>query len=428
MFTMKNRSLLIKRFMVLLALIVLTMGNLPARAQDAIKLRFTVWIGPGPSMDMLKGIAADYAKAHPNVTVQFDTIPFNDYTAKLTLQLAGSNPPDGGWILENTAPQFIASGVLTDLAPTLAPADYEFGDFEKSALALWQQDAKTFALPFSTSPFLIIYNADAFKAAGLASPNELAAKGEWTWQKLAESAKKIAETQKIFGFESVDANVYKPGGFWTTLIPIIRAYGGDAWDAKNTCQLTSAGAVNAVKLYHSMVYVDKSAVPPGENGDFFTGKSAMTIGQISRLTKLDNAKFKWDIAPLPKGSAGEAATTGQAALAIFGNSKNQKTALDFLSFLTNKDNSVKMAQFFPPARKAVLASETFLKSNQRLKPEQMQLVVDGIAKGRVLPAHPNFSQISLASNAIFDELWNDKADVGAVLDKACKAIQPLLAQ
>lgn len=431
MFSPKNRfnhASLIKRFIVAAALIALALGNLPTQAQEAVKLRFTVWIGPGPSMDMLKGIAAEYTKKNPTVTVQFDTIPFNEYTAKLTLQLAGSNPPDGGWILENTAPQFIASSVLTDLTPTLAPADYEFGDFEKSALALWQQDTKTFALPFSTSPFLVIYNADVFKAAGLASPNELAAKGEWTWAKLAESAKKIAESQKIPGFESLDANVYKPGGFWNTLIPIIRANGGDAWDAKNTCQLTSPGAVEAVKLYHAMVYADKSAVRPGENADFFTGKSAMTIGQISRLTKLDNAKFKWDIAPLPKGTAGDAATTGQAALAVFGNSKNQKTALDFLAFLTNKENSVKMAQFFPSARKSVLASETFLKSNQRLKPEQMQVVVDGITKGRVLPAHPNFSQISLASNAIFDELWNEKADIAAVLDKACKAIQPLLSQ
>src|SRR5258706_1414324 len=112
-----------------------------ACSQNAAKLRFTVWIGPGPAMDMLKGIAADYNKAHPDVTVQFDTIPFNDYTAKLTLQLAGSNPPDGGRILENTAPQFIASGVLTDLTPAVSTAkDYEAADLEKSALALWQKD------------------------------------------------------------------------------------------------------------------------------------------------------------------------------------------------------------------------------------------------------------------------------------------------
>lgn len=417
----------INRFIVVLSMLLLV--SMPmAAAQEQTKLRFTVWIGPGPAMDMLNGIGADYTKANPNVTVQFDTIPFNEYTAKLTLQLAGSNPPDGGWILENTAPQFVASGVLAELGPVLNAAEYEFGDFEASALALWQQNGQTYALPFSTSPFMIIYNADAFKAAGLASPRELAAKGEWTWQRLAESAKTIKQTQGMFGFESVDANVYKPGGFWSTLIPIIRAYGGDAWDANNACQLSNPATIDGVKLYHSMVFADKSAVPPGENADFFTGKSAITIGQISRLTKLDNATFAWDIAPLPSGPAGEAPTTGQAALAVFINSRNVEITQDFLAFMTNKENSSKLAQFFPSARKSVLSSDAFLNSNQRLKAEQMQLVVDGIAKGRVLPSHPNFSQINLASGAIFDELWTESADVAAILGKVCETIQPLLGQ
>jgi multiple sugar transport system substrate-binding protein len=416
-------------FAVVALVALLAPSAVNTRAQEAINLRYTVWIGPGPAMDMLNGIAADYNKQKPNVTVQFDTVPFNEYTAKVTLQLAGSNPPDGGWILENTAPQFIASGVLTELTPTLTSASgYDMADFEQSALALWQQEGKIYALPFSTSPFLIIYNADMFAAAGLPMPTELAAKGEWTWEALASAARKIAETQKVYGFESVDANVYKPGGFWSTLIPIIRAFGGDAWDAANTCKLNTAETVAGVKFYHDMVFKDKTAVPPGENADFFTGKSAMTIGQISRLTKLDNATFKWNIAPMPKGPGGEGATTGQAALAVFGNSPHQDVALDFIAFMTNKDNSAKMAQFFPSARKSILSSEAFLKSNQRLQPEQMQLVVDGIAKGRVLPAHPNFSQISLVSGAIFDELWNADADVAAVMSKVCEAITPLLAQ
>ncbi len=426
-----RKSSLFKSVLMLLAITLLVSSAVATRAQNATKLRFTVWIGPGPAMDMLKSIAADYNKANPNVTVQFDTIPFNDYTAKLTLQLAGSNPPDGGWILENTAPQFIASGVLTNLTSALNSAkDYDTTDLEQSALTLWQKDDKLYAIPFSTSPFLIIYNADIFAAAGLPIPGELATKGkgQWTWDALAQSAKKITETQKVYGLESVDANVYNPGGFWNTMIPIIRAFGGDAWDAKNTCLLNSKESVAGVQFYHNMVFKDKSAVPPGENADFFTGKSAMTIGQISRLTKLDNAKFKWGIASLPTGPAGEAATTGQAALAVFQNSKNGQAALDFIAFMTNKANSAKMAQFFPSARKSVLASDAFLTSNQRLKPEQMKIVVDAIGKGRVIPSHPNFSQISLASSAVFDELWKAGADVKAVMDKACSTITPLLAQ
>jgi multiple sugar transport system substrate-binding protein len=424
-----RKNALLKVFIIVVIVALIIPSSLIARAQEPVKLRFTVWVGPGAAMDMLNSIAADYNLQHSNVTVQFDTIPFNEYTAKLTLQLAGSNPPDGGWILENTAPQFVASGVLSELTPMLNSAkDYAADDFEKSALALWEKDNTLYAVPFSTSPFLVIYNEDMFKAAKLETPSELTAKDKWTWEALASAAQKIKETQSVYGFESVDANVYKPGGFWSTMMPIIRAFGGEAWDSSNTCLLSSQEAVAGVQFYHDMVFKAKSAVAPGENADFYTGKSAMTIGQISRLTKLDEAKFKWGIAPLPKGPDGEAPTTGQAALAVFNNSRNKDVALDFLVFMTDKTNSATLAQVFPSARKSVLTSDAFLNSNKRLKPEQMKLVVDAIGKGRVIPSHPNFSQISLASGAIFDELWNADANVADVMGKACEAITPLLAQ
>jgi multiple sugar transport system substrate-binding protein len=44
----------------------------------------------------LNGFVTTFQESHPNVTIQFDTIPFTDYIPKVTLQLAGSNPPDGG--------------------------------------------------------------------------------------------------------------------------------------------------------------------------------------------------------------------------------------------------------------------------------------------------------------------------------------------
>ena len=418
-----------KLFFFFLTICLVLMSAVSAAAQDeAVDLRFTVWVGPGAAMDMLNDIATQYTADHSNVTISFDTIPFGDYTSQLVLQLAGSNPPDGGWILETNAPQFVQSGVITDLTPTLTSyPDYNFGDLEASALTLWQDGDALYGLPFSTSPFLIIYNADAFKAADLESPNELAAKGEWTWEALAKAAKTITDTQKMYGFESNDGNVYTDN-FWGTMIPFMRAYGGDAWDADGNCLLNSEGSVAGVKLYHDMVYVDHSAVPPGEVATFVGGQAAMRIGQISRVAQLDGAGFAWDIAPMPTGPAGTASVVGQAALAVFRNSPNQATALDFLAFMTNEANSETMAQFFPPARGTVLNSDAFLNSNTRLTPAQMALVVDGIKIGKVLPSSPNFSQINLQARALFDELWAPDADVQTTMDAVCEAISPLLAQ
>ena len=419
-----------KKFLALISCLLLLVVNIAgvSAQDDPISLRYTVWVGPGAAMDMLNGIAADYTAKHPNVSITFDTIPFGEYTSQLVLQLAGSNPPDGGWILETNAPQFVQSGVISDLTATLAAyPDYNFADFSPSALGLWQDGDALYGLPFSTSPFLIIYNADAFAAAELESPNELAAKGEWTWEALANAAKTISDTQDMYGFESNDGNVYTDN-FWGTMIPFIRAYGGGAWDASGNCLLNSPESVAGIQVYHDMVYVDDSAVPPGETATFTGGQAAMRIGQISRVAQLDGASFAWDIAPMPSGPAGDASVVGQAALAVFRNSPNRDVAMDFLAFMTNEQNSETMAQFFPSARMSVLNSETFLNSNTRLTPDQMKLVVDGIENGKVLPSSPKFSQINLQARALFDELWQPDADIQATMDAVCEAISPLLAQ
>ena len=181
-----------------------------------------------------------------------------------------------------------------------------------------------------------------------------------------------------------------------------------------------------MQLYHDMVFVDGSAVPPGETATFAGGQAAMRIGQISRVAQLDGATFAWDIAPMPTGPAGSSSVIGQAALAVFYNSPNRDVALDFIAFLTNVTNSETMSQFFPPARAAVLNSDTFLNSNTRLTPEQMALVVDGIATGVVLPSSPNYSQINLQAQALLDELWFADADIQGTLNTVCETIAPLL--
>lgn len=405
----------------------------PEPASDAnaepAELRYTVWIGPDhPAMVAYNEMAQAYMADHPNVTsIKFDTIPFGEYTSKLTLQLAGGNPPDGGWVLESTAPQFVASGVMADLQPALVAAEgYDLADYSESALGLWQAGEGLYALPFSTSPYFILYNKDLLEAAGLEDPNALAARGEWTWETLAAAAKTIAETQDAYGLEGVDGNLYTTA--WSTLTPIVRSFGGDFWDEAGNCTMNSPETVAALQFFHDMIFVDQSVVPPGEIGDFFTGRSAMTLAQISRLTKLDNAEFAWDMAPLPAGPVTQANTIGQAGLAIFANGPHRDAAIDFMAYVTNPENSQTMAAFFPSARRSVLNSEAFLTSNTRASADQMKLVVSGIENGSVLPNHQNFSQIDLAAKAITDKLWRADADVQAIADEVCAAIAPLLQQ
>jgi len=378
---------------------------------------------------LLNQIAEDYRATHPNVTITFDSIP-SEYNTKLATQLAGSAPPDAGWLLERSAPTFIEAGVLADLGPQLKQdAAYNLADFSSSSMRLWQRDSAIYGVPFSTSPFFVLYNADMFEAAGVATPAEQAAQGNWTWEALAETSKALQAQAPSgsYGFATIDNEGYT-GQLWAMTVPIIRAYGGDAWNAEGTeCQLTSPQAIQAMQLFHRMVVTDKSVVPPGEQADFYAGQAGMTVAQISRLAKLKDASFEWGIAPLPSGPSGKPYVIGQAAIGVFNASTNKEVAADFVAFMTNQGNVAKLAQFFPPARASVLDSDAFSKANPLIDSASLsQIVVTGVKEGAVLPAHANFPEINQAAVAAFDGLWQPGADVPAVLNGVCEAITPFL--
>lgn len=398
---------------------------LSASAATAAELRVTIWTGNEAHLSMLNGFAESFKEKHPDATVRFETIPPGDYTQKLTFQLAGGNPPDAGWMMEDAASTFANAGVLTDLAPALNAAEgYDFADLSQPAMGLWQADGKVWGVPFSTSPFVIFYNKDMFDAAGLEDPLQLAAKGEWDMAKFQEVAKALKEANGKWGFEFKDGQGYD-SRIMHALMPPIRAYGGDVWSNKE-CGFDKPEAVAAVQQLHDMVFKDRSIVPPGEQGDYFSGNAAMTINQISRASLMPKAGFNWGIAPLPTGPAGEAAVIGQAGLVVFTNARNKELAAEFVAHVTNKENVATMAQFFPPARQSVLESDAFVTSNQLIPAEQMRVVADGIAKGTVLPSHEKSPQILAAMKPRVDALWRADANVEESLKAVCAAIQPLL--
>jgi len=165
-----------------------------------------------------------------------------------------------------------------------------------------------------------------------------------------------------------------------------------------------------------MVFKDGSVVPPGNQSDFFSGNAAMTVAQISRVSKLTDVSWKWGIAPMPEGPKGASPVLGQAAIAAAAKGKNAVLAAELVAYMTNKECVTRMAGIWPPARISVLDSAEFLSSNKAVEPALMKTAVaDSLKSGRVLPSHTQFPQISVESRTFFDKLWSADADVPAIM-------------
>ncbi|MBN1267919.1 MAG: sugar ABC transporter substrate-binding protein [Anaerolineales bacterium] len=399
-------------------------------SDEPVELTITTWTSDETQLGIFNEIAEEYKIDHPNVSVSFTSIPFGDYVSKVTIQLAGSDPPDAGWIVDSTAPTFINAGVLVDLGPTLESfPGYDLTDFADGPMKLWTRDDAVYGVPFSTSPYIIYYNRDLFAEAGMDTPDVLLANGEWTWDALREASKAISDAtaSTVYGFQSFGGDIFG-SRLWQTMGPLMKAFGGQAWNDEGTqCTINSPEAVAAFEFMHAMTFEDGSAVPPGEIGDFFAGNAGMTIAMIGRTSLLADAAFEWDVISLPSGPAGYNPIVGQAAFVVFKTGQHSDVAADFIAFMTTSENVEKYSLYFPPARRSIIYSEDFLHSNSLVTPESMELAIaNSIESGTVEVVHPEYPKIDLAAHGEIDKIWQPDADIQVILDAACDAIQPFM--
>jgi multiple sugar transport system substrate-binding protein len=397
-------------------------GGGESGSDGPVELRMTVWSANEAHLKLFNEIAAEYRTAHPEITkVTFDPIPFDSYTTTLTTQLAGGNAPDLAWILENSAPDFVASGALVPLDDKIE----DTAGLNPAAMKLWQTDGKTFAYPFSTSPFGVFVNTDLLAQADAAKPADLIKSGKWTWEEAVKAGSAVQAKTGKAGLVVRDFD-YKG---WDNLSTVWTGWGAEAWSADGrTCGFDQQPMVDSMTFLHDAIFTGKALPGPGTTADFFAGDAAMTITQISRASLLED-KFKWDLVPLPAGPKGEYAVIGQGGLGVLKKGKNADAATDFLAFFTNPANSAKLAAFFPPPRQSLLTAETLAKTNPKLSPEQLQsVVIDGISAGVVKPSHTGQAEISQAVRSALDPLWTPQADVKSVLAGVCTAINPLLSK
>lgn len=417
---MRNRT---RQLFVLLVVLVVAMSMTfaqgtkdSAKAGGPVELTIATWTSNPDQIALLNSFVEKFAASKGiEIKATFESILFEEYNTKLSLELQGSGGPDLFWVLETAAPAFIESGLLARLNEGMA--GYDPDDISKDALELWSKDGSVYAIPFSTSPFFILYNKDLFARTGVKTPLEYVAEGAWTWEAFRTVSRQIKERSGIWGFQTVDGQGYD-ARILHNLAPIVRSYGGDFWTEDGRVLINSSASVTAVTLFHSMVYRDQSVVPPGNQSDFFAGNAAMTVGQISRVSKLNESPFSWAIAPMPSGVEGDSPIIGQAALGAHSKGKNVALASELVAFMTNKESVAAMAGIWPPARKSVLESEAFLTSNPSVAKDQMQAAVaDSIKSGRVLPSHVKYPQIEVESRMVFDKLWNPNANIKAILDE-----------
>jgi multiple sugar transport system permease protein len=327
-------------------------------------------------------VCDEFNRSHPKIRLR---ILWSDLPPKINLLSVAGALPDLIPIVDFLLIQ--EHSKLLDLNDLMDEDPQTKAQFYPSLLAAstYQGGLKTIPI-FYNVPF-VYYRPDLFRKAGLPYPSE-----NWTWDEYRRDAKALTQRNPDGSVEIY--GTYVLANWWVEWLSLIREAGGDMLGPDGTLKINTPATAQAVQLMHDLIYVDQSAPKLTESppNGFLSGKMAIYVGghvlELDALRK--NAKFEWDIAPLPAGPAGKA--TGELAtvgIGISTQSKHPELASEFLRYIMRKDVALELCQggLSPPVRRDI-ALETVLvgtPETRTIPPKHLRVLVDSLAFASGVP-------------------------------------------
>ena len=229
----------------------------PAHAQDASKVTF--WTThTEPDLSGLQMIVDNFNSENSDVQAELVQVVGGETdTTKLMTAVRGGVGPDVYMLDRFIVAQRAAEGVLQDLSEFMAGEDFS----EVHIPFAWAEanfNGKPYALPFDTDARALYYNKGMLEEAGI-DPAELdVANGPITWDRLAEIANQLNETDQDGNFSRMGFAPYIDQAWHYTYG---FAFGGTFFD-EAACEVTPDEA--GVVAGHQWLYDYTAALDPAE--------------------------------------------------------------------------------------------------------------------------------------------------------------------
>ncbi|MFB3978805.1 MULTISPECIES: ABC transporter substrate-binding protein [Microbacterium] len=281
-------------------------GVAPSSLTEPTEPITITYAGAAYDAKQIQPVLDAFQAAHPNITVNYEAVPFDDFNSVLAARLTSSQ--DAIDVFDVDMPRtaaYAARGWLTDLTdtfPDLASA-VDPGSLEAATV-----DGKVVTMPYQTSTNIMYYNKALLAAAGISAPGATPDDRE-TWEQITEDAKKAQDAGAQYGllFDQIDR--------YYQLQPLAESAGGGpggTGEGNLTPDVTNDGWEKAFSWYGS-IFADglsPRGVAVADTPNLFAaGKVAYYVGGPWWGTQfVGEAGLDFGIAPFPAFAGGEAAT------------------------------------------------------------------------------------------------------------------------
>jgi len=316
----------------------------PAIAATEITFYYPIAVG-GPITKVIDGYAAEFQKAHPDITVKpVYTGSYQDSLVKAMTAAKAGNAPDVAVLLSTDMFTLIDNGLIEPYE-AIATSDTDKAwvkSFYPAFMLNSQAGGHTWGIPFQRSTIVQYWNKEAFKSAGL-DPD----KAPQTWDELVAFGKKLTKRDAA-GHVSQWGVEIPSSGFPYWLFQALTTQNGAILADQNGTKVDFNGSrvVEAAQFFADLgqkyEVMPKGIIDWGTTPkDFFEGKTVIMWTTTGNLTNVRaNAKFSFGVAPLPSKQRG-GSPTGGGNIYIFktADKAKQAAALEFARFLTTPDKA-----------------------------------------------------------------------------------------
>ena len=351
--------------------------------EEAVEITYANFNASGGNEETLQKMYEAFHDEYPNITVNIETIGYDDYFTQMQTRVAGGTAPDCYELnIENFA-AYANKGVLAELT------GIDTSGYNATALNAFSVNGKQYGVPGNFSNVVLIYNKDLFDQAGVSYPTD-----DWTWDDAMEACEKISALgDDIYG-------IYQPITF-NEFFKVAAQYGGGVLNADKTeFTINSEENLKAATMMISKVTdtnVQPTEAQMGGMGDwdlFESGRLGMIpTGIWAFNTFADACDFNWDICVEPGGTQ-KATHFFSNALVVNADSDKKEAAATWINWLASSDTSAQMridAGWDLPA----ISNEEVLSGYLKLTPpENRQAVFDSLNYLTVAPIIEDYSLMS----------------------------------
>jgi multiple sugar transport system substrate-binding protein len=370
----------------------------------------------------LQGVITGWNQGHPSQKVTLLLLPraSNGQLAQLVANLQAKSDlydvidMDVIWTAE-----FASNGWIIPLPQSQFP----LGDFLKPAVDTARYQGRLYAVPDYSNADLLYYRKDILAKAGKQPPK--------TWAQLQQLAKTVAPKYGLSGY----AGTFAPyEGLTVNFAAAVQSAGGSILSPEGTkVTVNSAEALQGLEFLvngfrqgwiprAALSYEEESAQNAFASGTFlFLDNWPDVYAALSAPGPQNKVYGKFGIAALPGPDGMGSSSLGGANLAISAYSQHQRTALDFIKYMTNLDNERQMLEkgSFPPVWTRLYTDKSLIRRYPYLP-----VLEQAINSARPRPAITNYDQASLAiSSTVYEALTQQKQPQQALTEMAGQLTQ-----